>query len=228
MQRFLIIEDDEDIFTLIESSLSQTADITWCRSHTQAIGSINKSNYDLVLIDLGLPDGDGFQLCNYINILKPNTPVFIVSGRTSITVKALGFSLEIEDYIEKPFNPLELKIRIESRLKKIKKITAKKKEVIIGLIKIILDAQEVYINKDNQFVHIDLTGIEFKILCLFSKNINKVVSRNQILDEIWGKDIFVSSRVVDSHISKLKRKLSMAGRLISSVRGVGYKLNLKN
>jgi len=135
----------------------------------------------------------------------------------------MGFSAGADDYITKPFNPLELKARVEAKLKK--QLILKHTQDVMewDKLKINKSSQTVEIIENGDFVPAELTALEFKILTYFASRTGEVIERNAMLDEIWGKDVHVYSRSVDTHVSKLRKKLGEAAVLVESVHGVGYK-----
>src|SRR5690606_19934933 len=132
-----------------------------------------------------------------------------------------------DDYIVKPFSPIELKARVESKLKKIEIMKQVYDVLQWDEIKINKNKQEVEILFDGDLKKVDLTALEFKLLIYLASSPNDVFSRDEILNEIWGDDIHVYSRSVDTHISKLRKKLGPASYLIKSIHGSGYKFSPK-
>lgn len=221
----LLIEDSKEIYQMINQSLSRMAEIFWAPTLKEGRSILKDNTIDLLLLDLELPDGNGIELCEELQSSHPELPIFLLTAHDQLSDKVLGFSAGADDYITKPFNSLELKARIEAKLKKLD-ILLKSSDV--------LDWKEISINKSSQTLRVlnnevwedvDLTALEFKLLMYFAINEGKVLKREDILDEIWGEDIHVYARSVDTHVSKLRKKLLGASEIIESVHGVGYKFS---
>jgi len=219
----LLIEDSKEIYQMVNQALSRMANIHWGSSLEEGRALLKEHHVDLLLLDLELPDGNGIELCEELQSSHPELPIFLLTANDQLSDKVLGFSAGADDYITKPFNSLELKARIEAKLKKLD-LLLKSSDI--------LDWNEITINKssqtlkvltDGEWESVELTALEFKLLMYFAINEGKVLNREDILDEIWGQDVHVYSRSVDTHVSKLRKKLLGASEVIESVHGVGYK-----
>lgn len=224
MPSILILEDSEDNFTLIKHALEPMHALTWARSVTQA-KELFKEHFDILLVDIGLPDGDGYEFCDWIRSKKGNwnVPVIFISGQVTVENRIAGYLVGGDDYICKPFNVIELKARVEAKLRRAKASSALCIE-IDGLI-IDLKSQRAKLMESGVAKEVDLTPIEFKILSLLASEIGRVFTRDEILDKVWGNNVYVFHRSVDTHVSKLRRKLIKQGKLIQSVHSLGYKIN---
>jgi DNA-binding response OmpR family regulator len=149
--------------------------------------------------------------------------VIFLTAKNSVSDKVLGFSVGADDFISKPFDGLELKARVDSRLRKRDRERAESDILKLGDIEINKSTQKVQIFENGQATDIDLTPIEFKLLLFLCKEVNKVYSRDEILNSVWGESIHVYSRSVDTHISKLRKKLGSKSSYIESVHGSGYR-----
>ena len=222
----LLIEDSKEIYNLVNSSISSPLiDLEWVENATKAREQFSNQTYDLILIDIELPDGNGIELCNEILNKAPETSIFFLTAKDDLSEKVLGFSAGAEDYITKPFNGIELKARIEAKLKKLEILKQTKTKLSWKEIDIDQSTQEVTISKDGNEETIDLTALEFKLLLYFAQRPHEVIDRDTILDDIWGQDIHVYSRSVDTHVSKLRKKLDYVSDILESVHGAGYKFN---
>lgn len=230
MNKILVVEDSEDSFQLVDRALGKNVVLHWAQTLKEGLRKIKENAYDLVLLDVMLPDGDGFQMCSIMQASDElqNIPVMFLTARHSTNDKVLGFSTGADDYIPKPFDLLELRARVEARLRK--RAYSKKKENLLRLgdLQVNVSAQKVTVFDNKQAVELDLTPIEYKILTLLMREPNKVFSRDEILDNIWGKDVHVYSRSVDTHVSKLRKKLNSKSQYIQSVHGTGYKVAVGN
>ncbi|OFZ14853.1 MAG: hypothetical protein A2Z20_02405 [Bdellovibrionales bacterium RBG_16_40_8] len=229
MSRIFVLEDQEESYFLIKRAVDNQHSLTWVKTIAEAMQTFNK-DFDLALIDIELPDGDGFQFCDWIRAQKATSsiPIMFISAKGAVESRITGFSIGGDDYITKPFNIVELKARIEAKLR------WKNRDIdhVLGAEGISLDlrAQHVQIQNqlDSKWSTLDLTPIEFKILNLFLNEPNKALSRDEILNKIWGDGVYVYPRSVDTHVSKLRSKLGEKSGYIKSVHGVGYKFSTEN
>ena len=226
MDRVLVIEDSMDTFALIRHSLGSSYHLDWAKTVTEAGRLLKKKRFDMILLDVTLPDGDGFQFCSMMQAdadLK-DAPVIFLTARNTVEDKVLGFSVGADDFLVKPFDPLELRARINARIRRKGIEKSRARLIRIGDLEIDTDAQKVSVSNNGHMSEIDLTPIEFKILSLLAKNGERVLSRNEVLSAVWGADIHVYSRSVDTHVSKLRKKLGAHADCIESVHGAGYRV----
>ncbi len=222
----LLVEDSKEIFRMVSQALAGPfLDLDWAQTVHEAEIKLSITQYQIVLLDIELPDGNGLDLCSRIQVQSPELPIFFLTSHSDLSEKVLGFSAGADDYITKPFNPLELKARVEAKLKKIQALRKtidflKWKEIEINK-----SSQEVRILEDNKFKSIELTALEFKLLTYFANRKGNVIDRETMLNDIWGEDVHVYSRSVDTHVSKLRKKLGPVSYIIESVHGAGYKFS---
>lgn len=228
--KILLIEDTKEIYNMVNQSLAYIADLSWASTITDAKRLITSERFDLILLDVQLPDGNGIDFCVELQAggTTLQTPIFFLTASNTLSEKVMGFSAGADDYIVKPFSPIELKARVESKLKKIDIMKQASDVLQWDEIKINKNKQEVEIRFEEDFNKVDLTALEFKLLIYLASSPNDVFSRDEILNEIWGDDIHVYSRSVDTHISKLRKKLGPASYLIKSIHGSGYKFSPKS
>lgn len=225
MNHILLVEDSKEIYQMVQQSTQQVAELTWAKSIEEARTALNAKSFDLLILDVELPDGNGIEFCSSIQSSYPNILVFFLTSHTNLSDKVLGFSAGADDYITKPFSPLELKARLEARLRKSKQ-QATSAEIFKWLeIEINKGTQNVSILEDNVLKKLDLTSLEFKLLLYFAAKPGIVIAREDILNDIWGEDIHVYQRSVDTHVSKLRKKLGAVAHILESVHGAGYKFN---
>ena len=227
MKNILIVEDSPEVQLLVRGALGARDNLYFANSFTDAISLINRVNFDLALIDVGLPDGDGFQVCS---ILKANekteqTQIIFLTSRSNLADKLVGFSVGADDYILKPFEPLELRARIESRLKR---NSSSKNILIKGPLKLDLPCQKVYLLDQDQTRDLHVTPIEFRLLYFFWTHEGHILSRAQLLAGAWGADVSIAERSVDVHIHSLRRKLGPISNSIRSVFAEGYSFSMKS
>jgi DNA-binding response OmpR family regulator len=224
MHSILLVEDSTDSFNLVKRSLGGIQ-IEWARTLADASRILQRKTFDLILLDVMLPDGDGFRLCSILQTddkLK-TIPVVFLTAKNAVSDKVLGFSVGADDFLTKPFDPLELKARVDARLRKRDREKVEADIVRLGEIEINKSTQKVHMMTNGQNEEVDLTPIEFKLLLFLSKEVNKVHSRDEILNAVWGESIHVYSRSVDTHVSKLRKKLGDKASYIESAHGAGYR-----
>ncbi|MBD64887.1 MAG: DNA-binding response regulator [Halobacteriovoraceae bacterium] len=220
----LLVEDSKEIHRMVTQALSgPLTDVDWADTVNAAEAKILKNQYDLVLLDIELPDGNGLEFCSQIQSQKPDLSIFFLTSHDNLSEKVLGFSAGADDYITKPFNPLELKARVEAKLKKIEVLKKSADKMRWKELEINKASQQVKVLTDGELKPIDLTALEFKLLTYFANRPGDVIDRDSMLNDIWGEDIHVYSRSVDTHVSKLRKKLGPVAHIIESVHGAGYK-----
>ena len=219
----LLVEDSKEIYQIVNQALSTIANIKWAKSLEEGRALLAENSVNFLLLDLELPDGNGIELCQQLQVSHPELPIFLLTAHDQLSDKVLGFSAGADDYITKPFNSLELKARIEAKFKKLDILLKSSDNLEWKELTINKSSQTLKINNDGAWEPIELTALEFKLLMYFAVNESKVLNREDILDEIWGQDVHVYSRSVDTHVSKLRKKLLAASDVIESVHGVGYK-----
>lgn len=222
--KLLVVEDLDDSFFLINNALSKMHQLVRAKTVAEATSLID-DDYDLALIDVSLPDGDGFQLCDWIRTQKQKLkmPIIFLTANNTVESRITGFTVGGDDYISKPFNFIELKTRIEAKLRK--KDNASHFAVMSHGISLDMRAQRALINEGGNSIDLNLTPIEFKILNLLILEPEKVFTRDEILNNIWGKNVFIYPRCIDTHVSKLRSKLQQKSACIKSVHGIGYKFS---
>lgn len=217
----LVIEDDIPMADLICYSLRKEGFIVNSIDNgCQALDFIEKNNLpDLILLDLNLPDINGLDICKKI-MASYCIPVIILTAKDTIIDKVRGFESGADDYITKPFDLLELTFRVKAVLRRSKSVSNKK--LISVSNKVLINADERKVLKNDKLV--DLTLKEFELLMFLIKNKGKVLSRQQILDQVWGMEFYGDTRTVDNHIKMLRKKLDDNSEVsfIETVYGIGY------
>lgn len=225
MQRILLVEDTKEIYQMVVQSTSQIAELTWAKSVKEAKAEVARSSFDLFILDVDLPDGNGIEFCSSLQSTHSHTAIFFLTSHTDLSEKVMGFSAGADDYITKPFSPLELRARIESRLRKNRQQLIEADNLKWKELKINKSRQEVLVLNKGEFEKTELTALEFKILMYFATRRGEVINRDQMLNDIWGQDIHVNHRSVDTHVSKLRKKLGPVAQIVESIHGAGYKFN---
>ncbi len=227
MKSILLIEDAVDYQLMVKKAFSNAEiELTVAETAAQGRALLAERQYDLLLLDLVLPDGGGLEFMSYLQSDErlSDIPVILLTGTTDVGTKVAAFSLGAEDYISKPFNPLELRARVEAKLKKSTKRQAPVEAMSLGDLTIHLAEQRAYCLEGGSKREIALTGREFKILAYLARNPERVFSRDQILSAVWGENIHILDRTVDTHICALRKKLGSLGHYIESLPGTGYRL----
>lgn len=220
MERLFILEDELTSRMILETTLSHY-EIVFAEDIESAKRILSTEKFDIYLLDLNLPDGQSTILLEE-NFISPEEYVFFISSNDDLHNQLLSFQLGADDYISKPFHPLILKAKLESRLKTIS--NSKEVEQVQHGLLTLDDTTKTIHCADLDLSDAKLTKTEFTLLKYFLMNKNLVLSRSQIIDNISEGCSNVTERSVDAHVSKLRKKLSSFNKTISSVHGFGYKL----
>ena len=224
MERILIVEDDELIAELERDYLlAEGLEADIITNGTEAVRQFRKEEYAAVLLDLMLPGRSGFDICREIRTWS-DVPVLLVTAKKEDIDKIKGLGLGADDYVVKPFSPVELTARVKAHIQIHRSLKEGDKEevIIAGLLKIYPGSYRVY--KGEQ--ELELTGREFKLLLFLARNPDIVFSREQLFDSVWGMDAVVDMSTVTVHVNKLRDKIEddpSVPRHIQTVWGVGYR-----
>lgn len=219
--KMLIVDDEELIRNVIkEYATLEGFLVSEASNGLEAIEACKNDTFDLIIMDIMMPKLDGYQAVKTIYKEK-NIPVLMLSARGEEYDKLIGFDLGIDDYVQKPFSPKELMARVKAILKRYNKQT--KKLQALG-ITIDNDARDVLVDGKK----IELTLKEYEILKYLIENANIAVSREQLLNAIWGYDFYGEDRTIDTHIKTLRNKIGPYKSAIKTLRGVGYKFEIQN
>lgn len=225
-QRVLVVDDDRNICELIRLYLEKEGfSVVLAYDGQSAVELFKENTPSVVLLDVMLPKMDGFQVCREIRRIS-NIPIIMLTAKGETFDKVLGLELGADDYMVKPFENKELVARIKAVLRRYEPKDNKDKEVIYPNIVINLTNYELKINGNA----IDIPPKELELLYFLATNPNKVFTREQLLETVWGFDYFGDSRTVDVHVKRLREKLELAGEQnwqLKTVWGVGYKFEVK-
>ena len=215
----LVIEDDEAISALVGAYLEQ-AGFDVVREGTGAAGfdAAARQQPRVVVLDLGLPDVDGFELCRRLRGIG-DAPILIVTARDEETDRIVGLELGADDYVTKPFSPRELVARVRAVLRRTEPVQLDAELIDLGDIQIDLRRRIVTVDG----VVVDLRTLEFELLAELAREAGRVVPRDRLLERVWGLSFAGGTRTVDVHVAQLRKKLGRR-HLIKTVRGVGYRL----
>lgn len=226
-QKILIVDDEENICELVRLYIEKDGfEAVIAVSGNEAIAKFNTEKPDLILLDVMLPGKDGWQVCREIRA-QSNVPIIMLTAKGETFDKVLGLELGADDYVVKPFEPKELIARIRAVLRRstaLEDESANEDELSFEGLRINQSTYEVYIDEKK----IEMPPKEFELLYFLAKNTNKVFTRDQLLDEIWGYEFFGDSRTVDVHIKRIREKLDGENRswALKTVWGVGYKFEV--
>lgn len=226
-QRILVVDDDRNICELIRLYLEKEGfTVSLAHDGQAALTVFKESTPSLVLLDIMLPKMDGFQVCREIRRIS-NIPIIMLTAKGETFDKVLGLELGADDYMVKPFENKELVARIKAALRRYDPKDDAEKEIVYPNLSINLSNYELIINGDI----IDIPPKELELLYFLATNPNKVFTREQLLEMVWGFDYYGDSRTVDVHVKRLREKLELAGEnqpwQLKTVWGVGYKFDVK-
>ncbi len=220
MSRILIVDDEINIRLVVkEYAEFEGYEVAEAENGMQAIEMVKNENFDLVIMDVMMPKLDGYSACKEIKKLR-NVPVIMLSARGEEYDKLFGFEIGIDDYVVKPFSPKELMARIKVVMKRnsVPAETASDRFCFEGL-EIDMAGREVYVNGEKA----SMTPKEYDLLFFLVRNKNLAMSRDKLLESVWGYDFFGDDRTVDTHIKMLRNSLGEYRKFIITLRGMGYK-----
>ena len=223
--KILIVEDEPDIVELLVYNLHQAGfETDAVLNGADALEQVKIEPPDLVLLDLLLPEVDGLEVCRTLKRDPETTgiPIIMLTAKGEAIDRIVGLELGADDYITKPFSPREVLLRVRAVLRRTPNLprNSPANQIQIDNLKIDIDRHQVFSNGDV----IDLTATEFKILSLFAHSPGRVFTRSILMDAVWGQEYYGIERTMDTHVSRLRRKLGQFGERIETVHGVGYRL----
>jgi two-component system alkaline phosphatase synthesis response regulator PhoP len=225
MTRVLIVEDEPHIAFALEADLrAEGYETSLATSGTDALDVARRASFELILLDVMLPGKDGFDVCRELRRTGVRTPIILLTARAHDAEKVLGLDLGADDYITKPFNPHELRARVRAVLRRGVRDDRAADVYRFGDAEVDFGRAEV--RREGRVL--DLSATEFKLLSAFVKGQGRVLTRDQLLDAVWGTGVALSDRVVDNHIVSLRRKIEPVPsepRFIKNIRGLGYRFD---
>ncbi len=222
--KILVVEDEERIRNLLKIYIEKEGyKFDEAVDGKEGLGKALLNDYTLILLDVMIPDIDGWTVCREIR-KKSSVPIIMLTARSEEYDKLYGFELGVDDYIVKPFSPKEVIARIKAVLKRNSKNVFIKEnpEKALKDIRINPESRQFFV-QDKEVI---LTPKEFDLLLLLIDNPNKVFSREQLLNNIWGYDFYGDMRTVDTHIKQLREKLGKSRNYIKTIWGTGYKFSI--
>jgi two-component system, OmpR family, alkaline phosphatase synthesis response regulator PhoP len=222
MPRILAVDDEQNILELVKLYLTREGyQVETAARGGEALPKLVQFNPDLVILDLMLPDMDGFEVCRQIRT-KSQVPILMLTARKEDVDKIVGLEMGADDYMTKPFNPRELTARIKAILRRYQ--TGQTTSELIELGKLRIDLSKHETSVENR--QLQLRTKEFALLATLAQNAGSVFSREKLLELVWGFDYYGETRTVDVHVNHLREKLAGSGVNIETLRGIGYKLTV--
>ncbi|MGN1318448.1 MAG: response regulator transcription factor [Lachnospirales bacterium] len=221
MNRLLVCDDEEDIRRLVRRYAEREGyEVTEASDGLDAVTICGNNDFDIIIMDIMMEEMDGFTACKKIKEIK-DIPILMLSAKGTEIDKLFGFEVGIDDYVVKPFSPKELMARVNVIVKRHKKSSEEKNNKIMdfGGLKIDIPGRNVFV--DNKKA--ELTAKEYDLLICFVNNKGIVLTREQILDKVWGYEYIGDDRTVDWQVKLLRGKLGKYRNYIKTIRGVGYK-----
>ena len=223
MTRILVVEDEPGIALGLRNDLTlEGYSVDVAGDGETAFERGRAGGFDLILLDVMLPRKDGFAVCRELRRAGVKTPVILLTARALEAEKVLGLELGADDYVTKPFSPLELCARIKAVLRR----TASEQAKICRFGEVEVDFERCLAHRAG--APIDLTPLEFKVLAALIEARGRLLSRDRLIERVWGKGVSITDRVVDNHILNLRRKLEATpaeSKYLLSVRGLGYRFS---
>jgi two-component system phosphate regulon response regulator PhoB len=222
VERILVVDDEPDLLELVRFNLSQAGfEVETAQGGQEGLEKAQRRRPDLVVLDLMLPDLPGTEVCRRLRIdpALAGLPILMLTARSEEIDRVVGLELGADDYVTKPFSPRELVLRVRAILRRTRAEGEPAKLLRQGALE--LDPERHRCKVDDR--EVKLTAKEFELLRALMERPGRVLSRDRLLDEVWGSDITVTSRTIDTHLKRLREKLGNAGDLVETVRGVGYR-----
>ena len=223
--KILIVDDEEPIVDVLSYNLEKANyEVVIARDGEEALTQAQKEHPDLIILDLMLPKMDGLEVCRTLRSER-DVPIIMLTARDEEVDRVVGLELGADDYVVKPFSTRELMVRVKNVLRRTVPRPATESEESIQIGDLIIDVarREAHLNA----VELELTTLEFDALYTLAGNAGRVLTREQLIDKVWGYDYYGDTRVVDAVIKRLRSKLREAApetEIIATVRGVGYKM----
>ncbi len=227
VNNILIAEDDREIVDILKLYIeNDETNIIVATNGNEAVEQFN-DRIDLCLVDIMLPEMDGYQLMKHLRQIS-NVPIIVISAKTTSQDKILGLNIGADDYIEKPFDPLEVVARVRAQLRRYNRLGASKEmrhNSVLKIGELALNTDDVVLTKNDKII--DITPVEYKILKLFMKSPGRVFTKSQIYTVLHGEYFESDENTLMAHISKIRTKIeddNKHPRYIKTIRGLGYKI----
>jgi phosphate regulon transcriptional regulator PhoB len=220
--RVLVVDDEPDLLELVRVNLATAGyTVETAATGSDALAALRRAAPDVMILDLMLPDISGTELCARVRADQRLTglPIIMLTAKSEEIDRVVGLEIGADDYVTKPFSPRELALRVRAVLRRRAPSGEEARVFEHGDLRVDPDSHRASVNGRE----ITLTAKEFQLLVALMGRPGRVMTRERLLDEVWGSDITVTSRTIDTHLKRLREKLGGAGDLIETVRGVGYR-----
>jgi DNA-binding response OmpR family regulator len=224
MNRILVVEDEPAIAVGLKDDFELDGfQVDIASDGAAAMDAARRQKYDLILLDVMLPKKDGFSVCRELRAAGTKTPIILLTARGQETDKIRGLEIGADDYVTKPFSPRELNARVKAVLRR----TSPRDEAVRSFGDVVVDFSRAEVLRGGRKV--DLTALEFKLLRALLENVGQVLSLDRLIELVWGKDVFLTDRVIYTHVNNLRNKIEenpSKPRHLISVRGLGYRFDV--
>lgn len=227
--KILLIDDCKESQIVVCNSLKKKFQIYVASNFDEAMTELKKGSFSLIILDVELPEMDGFKICAQIKLMEQHrrTSLIFLSGRQHTSDKVMGLSLGADDFIVKPFDHVEFVARVEVRIRNVEEHSIIQNNFCVGNFRIVPSQNKVFLIKDTIETPIFFTSMEFKLLCYLLQHESQILSRQKLLDEVWGQLANVTDRTIDTHIYSIRKKLGEFADHIQSVPRIGYRYSQK-
>lgn len=225
MKKILVVDDERAIRLLLKVNLEKEGyTVKEASNGVEALKCLEQTPFDLMVLDVMMPELDGIDVCRRVKVLYPNMPIIMLSAKSEEIDRILGLEMGADDYVAKPFSPRELLARIKAVFRRVgqpKVSETTSDQYTSGDIVLDKNTYKVFVNQQE----VKLTLKEFELLLYFMKNANRVLSRQRLIDAVWKYDFSGETRMIDVHVANLREKIEKNPKepvYIKTVRGVGY------
>lgn len=220
--RVLVVDDEPDLLELVRINLAQAGfDVETAETGEEGIARARRNRPDLVVLDVMLPDLAGTEVCRRMRADPElaGLPILMLTAKSEEVDRVVGFELGVDDYVTKPFSPRELTLRVQAILRRARSEPPETNVMRQGSIELDPERHRCHV----EGTPVSLTAKEFQLLATLMARPGRVFAREQLLDRVWGSDITVTLRTIDTHMKRLREKLGPSAERIETVRGVGYR-----
>jgi two-component system phosphate regulon response regulator PhoB len=221
-ERILVVDDEPDLLELVRVNLADSGfHVEATTSGREVLERVRRSPPDLLVLDLMMPDVAGTDICRQIRATPElaDLPIIMLTAKAEELDRVVGFELGADDYVTKPFSPRELALRVKAVLRRGRGAPGEGRVLEKDALRVDVERHRCFVND----AEVELTSKEFALLSELMSRPGRVLTRDRLLELVWGSDITVTSRTIDTHLKRLREKLGDAGPLIETVRGVGYR-----
>lgn len=221
-ERILVVDDEPDLLELVRANLSEAGfQVEATTSGREVLERLRRSPPDLLVLDLMMPEVSGTEICRQIRSTPElaHLPIIMLTAKAEELDRVVGFELGADDYVTKPFSARELALRVRAVLRRGSSGGEAARSLEHGELRMDVERHRCFVTGEE----IDLTSKEFRLLAELMSRPGRVLTRERLLELVWGSDITVTSRTIDTHLKRLREKLGPSGDLIETVRGVGYR-----